>query len=267
MPMPETKAAVELYDSWVTHERRSPPHKRFRHHLPRLLIDLDRLPELPDYGIRHNAWGPVSFSERDHGPRDGRPLKPWILARLAENGLSVPDGRVWLWTYPRIWGYVFNPLSLWYCEDARGTLRTVVLEVRNTFGETHFYLIGGGESLASRIRYRAAKSFHVSPFQPLSGHYRFTLLRSSSRRTIRIDYEGTGGPRLMAFETACRSPDPVAPTLRHWAWVAPWTTIGVTLAIHAHALCLWRKGAALFHKPPPPEWPWTRGVEVLEGGD
>ncbi len=265
--MPEVPPAVALYDSWVTHERRTSPRKRFRHHLPRLLIDLDRLSELPGYGIRLNARGPVSFSERDHGPRDGRPLKPWILARLAENGLAIPGGRVELWTYPRIWGYVFNPLSLWYCHDAGGLLRTVVLEVRNTFGETHFYLIGSGEPLPSRLRYQAAKSFHVSPFQPLSGQYTFTLIHSLTRRMIRIDYRGTGGSRLLAFETARPSPVPVARALRNWAWFAPWTTIGVTLAIHSHALDLWRRGAEFFHKPPPPEWPWTRGVELRKGGD
>ncbi len=249
--------ALELFESRITHIRFDAHPYRFHYRVPRILLDLDRLTELPRHGIGYNRFAPVSFSDRDHGARDGRPLKPWIIDHLADCGLGRSWGRIGLWTFPRIWGYAFSPLSLWFCHDPEGALRAVLFEVRNTFGEVHHYLVHDhGMELHSPIHSEKAKCFHVSPFQPLSGNYVFTLRHSATTRSIRIDYRVSGKLQLLATEYAHLAPL-TAWKVQRWAWLTPWTTLGVTVAIHWHALGLWLGGARFYPKPSPPESDWN----------
>ena len=258
MTLQDESPPLRLFETRVTHVRFGGHPYQFHYRLPRILVDLDRLAELPGLGIGYNRFAPVSFSDRDHGPRDGRSLKPWIIEHLAGLGLGRSWGRIELWTFPRIWGYVFNPLSLWYCHDLGGSLKAVLFEVHNTFGEAHHYLVHDRDgNLGPHLHTGADKCFHVSPFQPLAGSYTFTLDHTATDRSIRIDYRVAGERRLLATEHA-RMPALTRSGIRRWAWLSPWTTLGVTLTIHWHALGLWLGGARFYPKPPPPDSDWSK---------
>jgi DUF1365 family protein len=195
----------------------------------------------------------LSFWQKDHGPRDGSPLLPWITARLRERGLP-DDGEIILQTFPRLFGYVFNPVSFWYCHDRAGALVAVLAEVNNTFGGTHAYLLHnpGGAPLRDGQQLRADKEFHVSPFNEIVGCYRFHFHLDRPAQLARIDYDDADGELL---RTA------IAGKPRAWRTGAllgavlrmPLMTAGVMLRIHWQALKLWLKGVPFrgAHVPQP----------------
>ena len=115
---------------------------RFSYRVLNLLIDLDRLDAADRLSrlFRVNARGLYSFHERDHGPRDGTSLRAYASRLAASVGIDLAGGRVRLLCYPRLFGYAFNPLSIYYCEDAENRLVLLIYEVRNTFGELHSYV-------------------------------------------------------------------------------------------------------------------------------
>lgn len=183
----------------------------------------------------------LSFHSRDHGPRDGSPLLPWIEALLAEHGLPN-DGEIILQTFPRVLGFVFNPVSFWFCHDSKGQRIAVLAEVNNTFGGTHSYLLHrAGAPLADGEEMRAAKLFHVSPFNEVSGGYRFRFQLEGAAQHCLIDYEDEAG---LLLKTAI-SGKPQA-----WSGAAllkaflrmPCLTPGIVARIHWQALKLWLKG-------------------------
>jgi DUF1365 family protein len=184
----------------------------------------------------------LSFWQKDHGPRDGSPLLPWITARLRERGLP-DDGEIILQTFPRLFGYVFNPVSFWFCHDRSGALIAVLAEVNNTFGGTHAYLLHnpGGAPLRDGQELRADKCFHVSPFNEIVGGYRFRFHLDRPAQLARIDYDDADGELL---RTA------ISGKPRAWSAAAlfgaflrmPLMTAGVMLRIHWQALKLWLKG-------------------------
>jgi DUF1365 family protein len=142
-----------LYPGWVMHRRLAPRVHRFKYRVFAMLLDLDELPLLDRY-LRFFAWnrfGLFGFQDRDHG--DGRPLKVWLDSLLAEAGIVARGSRQVL-CYPRILGYVFNPLSVWFCRDERGALKAVIYEVHNTYDERHAYVLpmGDDEKLAAGRR-------------------------------------------------------------------------------------------------------------------
>jgi len=195
----------------------------------------------------------LSFWQKDHGPRDGSPLLPWITARLRERGLP-DDGEIILQTFPRLFGYVFNPVSFWYCHDRAGALIAVLAEVNNTFGGTHAYLLHnpGGAPLRDGQELRADKEFHVSPFNEIVGGYRFRFHLDRPAQLARIDYDDADGELL---RTA------ISGKPRRWGTGAllsavlrmPLMTAGVMLRIHWQALKLWLKGVPFrgAHVPQP----------------
>jgi hypothetical protein len=195
----------------------------------------------------------LSFWQKDHGPRDGSPLLPWITAHLRERGLP-DDGEIILQTFPRLFGYVFNPVSFWYCHDRAGALVAVLAEVNNTFGGTHAYLLHnpGGAPLRDGQQLRADKEFHVSPFNEIVGCYRFHFHLDRPAQLARIDYDDADGELL---RTA------IAGKPRAWRAGAllgavlhmPLMTAGVMLRIHWQALKLWLKGVPFrgAHVPQP----------------
>lgn len=248
-----------LYRTTVIHRRAGPHAHRLAFRGFRLLLDLDRLGELPALGVAYNRPGWISFHDRDHGPRDGSDLRAWFVAGLARHGIDCPrEWSVHLLAYPRVLGYGFNPLALWYVRDRRGAPRAVLAEVRNTFGEWHCYLLRGDDASSSwPLVARLPKRFHVSPFLPLDGSYDFRLSEPAGRVAVTIRHlDPEGRVRLVAHESGPRLPaDPRH--LRALALRPPFLAHRMMMRIHARAFWLFRHGARFHPKPAPPDAEWT----------
>ena len=173
-------------------------HNAFDYRTYFLMLPMRRLREQPCAALARNRFGLLAFHDRDHGDGRGDALA-WLDELLRAEGIADADGEVWLQTYPRVLGYVFKPVSFWYCERADGSLAAIVVEVNNTFGERHCYLLAG-EQLAYGRDLQARKVFHVSPFSHIVGGYRFRFMRSASadgeRCVARIDHDDAEGALL-----------------------------------------------------------------------
>ena len=246
--------AGRIYWGDVMHRRLFPVRYRFIYPVFSVLLDLDRLSTL-SRGLRllsYNRFNVFSFNDRDHGPRDGSPLRAWIDAILWQHGIDLDGGRVLLLCFPRIFGYVFNPLSLWYCLHRDGNLRAILCEVSNTFGEHHGYLLHrDGQPMPWPARGCAVKAFHVSPFIGMNARYQFRISRPDADLNVLIrQYQGTD-LLLVAAHRARGQP------LSDWALARavalyPFMTLKVMLMIHWQALRIWMKGAPFHRKPEPP---------------
>jgi hypothetical protein len=241
-----------IYFTKVMHRRLFPVQYRFTYRVFSLLLDLDALDRLPTL-LKTDGRGLFRFAREDHGPRDGSPLKPWAEQLLAARGIRLDGGRVRLLCFPRILGYGFNPLSLWYCEHADGRLRAVIAEVRNTFGEHHFYLLANdGAPLAWPARGTATKCFYVSPLMEVAGEYRFRLAEPGDQLAVVIrQFHEDGRLALVASQTGAGEP-----LTNQALWRAirrtPLMTFKVMTAIHWQALKIWLRGARYVPKPEPP---------------
>jgi len=241
-----------LYGCTVMHRRYQPIGYLFRYRIFSLLIDIDRLDELsrisPFFSVdRFNLF---SFHRADHLPDGETDLRGWVDKVLAQNGLTQQGLRVRLLCMPRVLGWGFDPLSIWYCETPSGDPVAAVCEVHNTFGERHCYLLkaqGGRWPL----RDRRAKAFHVSPFMDVSGDYAFALGRPDKTLKVAIHLSEDGHPLLSATQLgdqrAFNSRNLLLLFLR-----IPFQTAKVLGAIHWHALKIWLRGVPFFHKPEPP---------------
>jgi DUF1365 family protein len=198
-----------------------------------------------------NRWNLLSLRYADHG--DGGDPLAWIRGVLTREGIHAADGEVVLQTFPRVLGYVFNPVSFWFCHDRAGALRAVLAVVNNTFGERHSYLLAhpDGRPIRSGETLAARKVFHVSPFCTVSGGYRFRFLEQGDRHIARIDYADDAGPLLLTSLAGRRAPLSstaiLRAVLRH-----PLMTLGVIARIHWQALKLWAKRVPFHAKPPLP---------------
>lgn len=194
----------------------------------------------------------LSFHQKDHGPRDGSSLLAWIESLLRERGLPH-DGEIVLQTFPRIFGYVFNPVSFWFCHDAHGALIAVLVEVNNTFGGRHHYLLHNpaGSPLRDGQELRADKALHVSPFCDVAGGYRFRFHLDRPVALARIAYDDGNGELLLTS---------ISGKPRAWSAAAllgaflrmPLLTPGVIARIHWQALKLWAKGVPFRGARPSP---------------
>ena len=201
------------------------------------------------FSIEHRNL--LSFYSKDHGPRDGSPLLPWIENLLAAHGLPT-DGEIVLQTFPRVLGFVFNPVSFWYCHDRSGRLVAILAEVNNTFGGTHSYLLHRrGEALADGEALRAEKLFHVSPFNDIEGGYRFRFRLAGAVQRCHIDYDDAEGELLLTAISGKPQPWSSGALLKAFLRM-PFLTLGVILRIHWQALKLWLKGVPFRGAHPPP---------------
>jgi len=246
-----TSDASALYEGAVVHQRLHPRRHRLRYRLFQLLIDLDEIPALDRRLVlfRHNRPAPLSLYDRDHCAGEDRPLRPQVEAILEGAEVAPPGGPIRLLAMPRVLGYVFNPLSIFYCHAPSGELRAVVLQVNNTFGERHFYVV---RASAGRVHRGCQKAFFVSPFLPVEMRYAFRLNAPDEHVTVAIVADGPDGrPWLSAALHADRRPltdrTLVGALLRH-----PLATAKVIAAIHLEAAKLLAKGVRLVRKPPPP---------------
>ncbi len=251
-----------LYAGHVMHMRLTPFAHKFRYRVFTLLVDADRMAETCR-GLRLLAFerfGLLSLWRKDHGPRDGGDLRPWVEARLVEAGLPRPE-RIWLLAFPRIFGYVFNPLSVYFCTDAAGRLESVVYEVKNTFGDQHAYALSAEADADGAVRHEQGKGFFVSPFIGMDQTYAFTIRPPEGRLAIRIRQRDGDGPWLIATQSGTRRALSDRNLLRLWA-SHPLMTVKVFAAIHWQALRLWLKGAR-FH---PYRGPYPAGQGASEAG-
>lgn len=253
-PFAPPSDALSLYRGPVMHARMKPVAHRFTYQVFSILIDLDRLHEAgrlsPIFSTRR--WNLLSFSQKDHGPRDGSALRPYLDRVLTKAGFARAH-RVLLLCYPRILGFTFNPLSVYYCYDEHDELTALVYEVRNTFGEAHTYVapIGDGERQADCVRQERDKIFYVSPFLDMNMRYHFRLQPPGDQLKIRILETDGQGPILAATFNGRRLPA----TSYHFLSLflaMPLLTLKIVAAIHWEALRLYIKGLRIRQRPTPP---------------
>lgn len=250
--------AASLYVGKVMHARLKPKAHRFTYSVFSLLIDLDRLGEA-DRASRLFSVGRfnlVSFRESDHGLGDGTTLSSQIRASLARAGVDLEGGRILLLCYPRILGYVFNPLATYWCYRADGALAAVVYEVTNTFHERHAYVapVLDGELTPAGLRQNRDKLLYVSPFIDMAMAYAFRLRPPGESVRLRILESDAEGPILSATFSGEREPL-TTKTLARLCVRFPLLTVKVMAAIHWEALRLWLKGISLADHPPAPVSP------------
>ncbi|WP_428852683.1 DUF1365 domain-containing protein [Imbroritus primus] len=249
----------ELLLGKVWHARLRPVRRAFSYPVYQLRLPLRSLARQPlsCVVLSRNRWNLLSFFDRDHG--DGvSPLLDWVTRLLQAHGVDDADGEIWLHTFPRVLGYVFNPVSFWFCERADGTLRAIVCEVNNTFGERHCYLLGGDSTGCvawGRVEH-ARKVFHVSPFCKVEGEYRFRFVRTGGmdlpgpelpggavpapaprRYMARIDYHDCSGPLLLTSLSTVAVPLTARAVLSAF-FRMPVMTWGVIARIHWQAFLL-----------------------------
>lgn len=251
MTLPNGPPPPSIYRGTVAHKRMTPFVHELDYKVFSVLLDIDRLEETAaDTPLfSYNKPGVLSFHDRDHGPRDGSPLRPWLNKVLHDHGFDLENCPVRLLTFPRLWGFVFNPLSIYYCYDRSGRLAAILYEVSNTFGEWHGYLLPVDPETQGPISQRAQKVFHVSPFMPVDGAYHFTLSAPAESLSVLIRYQDEDGDdRMIAKHTARRS-DLTGSTLAGAIASHPLMTLKVIGGIHWEALKLWEKGARFHPKP------------------
>ena len=236
-----TRSAIYAGD--VHHARLRPRRHRLHYRVFSLLLDLDELPRLSRRLFAHNRAAIFSFWDRDHGDGGTGTLRTWVEARLAEAGLPEAAHRIEILCYPRILGYVFNPLTEYFCYDRAGALRAILHEVCNTYGERLVYVIRT-EAGHGRIRQSAPKQHFVSPFVPMDCHYQFDIVPPGDRVRIGIAESDPAGPLLTASFTGARRPFTDREFLR-LLLAYPLMTLKVTAAIHWEAVKLLLKGVRL----------------------
>lgn len=240
--------AAALYFGEVMHARLKPMGHRFNYRVMSLLIDLDRLDEADRqsalFGVNRRAF--YSFHEADHGPRDGSSLRAYAERCAADHAIDLAGGRVELLCYPRLLGYGFNPLSVYFCYGRDGELALLIYEVRNTFGEIHPYVlpVRPGELRDGGLRQQQDKLFYVSPFVPMEMRYHFRVQPPSDVVKLRILETDREGPLLAATFHGSRRRLGSGALLRS-ALALPLMTFKIMAAIHWEALRLWLKGARL----------------------
>jgi len=251
-------SALEHIAGRTFHGRRGEVANRFTYGVDYVLLEAEGDVTAPRLFAR-NRGGAVSLHDIDHGgaPGQGRG-SAWVRAVLDQAGLTAADGRIELLAQPRILGHVFNPVAFWLCHGQDGTLRCVIAEVTNTYGDRHSYLCHNDDQspITAASDLAARKLMHVSPFQPVEGGYRFRFDIRPDQVNIRIDYGhsaegGHGGGGLVATLTGARRPATTASLLGAMLR-RPFGSRRVLALIHWQALKLWWKGAGFRHRPAPP---------------
>lgn len=250
------KGPAHFYVGDVMHQRMKPVKHRFTYEVFSILIELGALDKANNISrfFTVNGFNLMSFHEKDHGPRDGSQLFPYAENLLSEAGIELgPNGRIMLLCYPRILGYVFNPLSTYFAYDSDGTLKALLYEVSNTFGERHTYVapVESGEANQAGVRQEREKLFYVSPFNSLALHYAFRIRPPEDGIAIRILATDDQGPLMAATFHGTHRTFKSATILRLFLTM-PLLTFKIIVGIHYEALILFLKGLRMVTRPKPP---------------
>ena len=229
-----------IYNGTVIHKRLKPKIHFFKYKVFSLLIDLSDLNYLNKKisFFSYNGFNLISFFDKDHGDRDGSSLIDWVKKNLTENNINSENIRIKLLCYPRIFGYVFNPLSVFFVYDYNENLISVLYEVKNTFGEQHTYVFKAENN--NLLQHNCSKKFHVSPFIEMNCNYFFKILRPSEKISVVIDQYQLNEKILYASQDGKRvdfnSKELLKSYLKH-----PLMTFKIISAIHFEAFKLWIK--------------------------
>ncbi len=236
-----------IYNGTVIHKRFKPKIHSFKYRVFSLLIDLSELGTLEKKisFFSYNSFNLVSFFDRDHGNRDGSSLIEWVKKNLKENKIPFDDIDIRLLCYPRILGYVFNPLSVFYVYEKSGNLISILYEVKNTFGEQHTYIFKVENK--NFLQHNCTKKFHVSPFIEMNCNYFFRILKPGDKISVIIDQYQFDEKILYASQDGKRadftSIELIKSYLKH-----PLMTFKIISAIHFEAFKLWAKGIKFIKK-------------------
>tara|TARA_B100000963_G_C22626897_1_gene672842 strand:+ start:197 stop:952 length:756 start_codon:yes stop_codon:yes gene_type:complete len=230
-----------IYNGEVSHTRFKPVKHFLKYKTFSLFIDLDEINKLdksiPIFSI--NNFNVFSFYNKDHGERDGKPLKNWVIKNLKKFKVKMNINKIKLLCYPRIFGYVFNPLSIFYCYE-NDLLKAVFYEVKNTFNEQHTYIFKTKKN--ESVIQKCKKKFYVSPFMDMDTYYNFKLLNPNEKLFVSIKQTDKKGSILNAVQTGKRKEFNLKQLIFNF-FRYPLMTIKIIVAIHYEALLLWKKGA------------------------
>ena len=237
-----------IYNGSVIHKRFKPKEHFFKYKVFSLFIDLSELEELNKNlkFFSFNKFNLISFHEKDHGERDGSSLLNWVKLNLRNNNISTENIKIKLLCYPRILGYVFNPLSIFFIYDKDENLISILYEVKNTFSEQHTYVFKV-ESENKLIQNNCSKKFHVSPFIEMNCNYFFRILNPGENLSVKIDQYDQEGKILFASQDGKRS-DLTSENLMNSYLKHPLMTFKIISAIHFEAFKLWIKGIKFVKK-------------------
>lgn len=230
-----------IYTGAVAHNR--PGKHRLRYRVFMLALDLDELAAL-DARLKlfaHNRGALLALFDRDHADRIEAPVRPQIETKLREAGIGWDGGRIVLLTMPRLFNYVFNPISVYFCWRKDGALAALVHEVSNTFGERHFYVLPARSSESGAIAQNCDKAFFVSPFLEMGLRYEFRVTPPGERAVVAMTVKRGDAIALTASFAGERRELMDANLLRAWAG-NPLMTLKVIAGIHWEALRMWTKG-------------------------
>jgi uncharacterized protein len=237
-----------LYLGEVAHRRLAPLRHELRYRVYNFFVDIDELPMLNRRLklFSYNSFNLFSINDRKFGPGDGTPIKDyvWKLVKSAPAGSGIT--RIFMFCYPSVLGYVFNPLTTFYCFDAKGQLALMIYEVNNTFGERHSYVIPAGDAKQQSCQ----KKFYVSPFNKVEGHYDFTVETPGDELRLGIRLTNADGPCLNAWFAGTRQELTDRALLKSFLGL-PLLPLKIMGGIHWEAVKLWLKGMRLQHRPKP----------------
>ena len=236
-----------IYNGTVIHKRFKPKIHFFKYKVFSLLIDLSELDSL-DKKINffsYNKFNLISFFDKDHGDRDGSSVINWVKKNLKQNNISCEDVKIKLLCYPRIFGYVFNPLSIFYVYNCNDDLISILYEVKNTFGEQHTYIFKVKNN--NLLQHNCEKKFHVSPFIEMNCNYFFKILKPADKISVIIDQYQLNEKILYASQDGTRKDFTTSELIKSYL-KHPLMTFKIIVAIHFEAFKLWTKGIKFIQK-------------------